>query len=308
MRGDIAEQCNIYYTPKMDDHSRNFNLTGRADRAARGLGMPPDNKYASFVKSLTEQMKKGEQVYFIKRHPGIPIIGATIWTYYATGELKDEMAVNAGGVMAGVQVDEDGALYFVTLRRTTKAGKPFLSGRGGNLGMDTPLTHENKTPFTGTLIKVPPKGSNFFLEKWVIPMNPSPSRPFELTGVNPYKSPNSWVENVNWMYAGVTPISAHGCTCPTTRFHLDWFKRCFVPEGYRYAIGVVDTNGNLIMHIGSYGNHDDAMAMKKNPDDIHLTLPRFIGGTDNYLCFVDWGERLVVLKIGYHAEEVVNVR
>jgi len=91
------------------------------------------------------------------------------------------------------------------------------------------------------------------------------------------------------------------------RFHLDWYKRSFVPEVYRHSIGVLDTNGNLIMRIGQYGNFDSASGREsKVPvggDGIGLTLPRFISGTDNYLAFDDWGERLMVLGLSYHAEE-----
>ena len=36
-------------------------------------------------------------------------------------------------------------------------------------------------------------------------------------------------------------------------------------------------------------------------------MPRFISGTENYLCFDEWGERLVVLKLGYHKEESTKV-
>jgi hypothetical protein len=37
-------------------------------------------------------------------------------------------------------------------------------------------------------------------------------------------------------------------------------------------------------------------------DEIGLFIPRMISGTDNYLCFQDWGERLAVLKLNYHSE------
>ena len=40
---------------------------------------------------------------------------------------------------------------------------------------------------------------------------------------------------------------------------------------------------------------------------IGMIVPRFITGTDNYLAFHDWGERIVVLKLGYHAEESARI-
>ena len=68
------------------------------------------------------------------------------------------------------------------------------------------------------------------------------------------------------------------------------------------------------MHIGQYGNWDSGFGRKSRVpvggDGIAMTFPRYISGTDNYLVFGDRGERLVVLKLNYHAEETVpiNVR
>jgi hypothetical protein len=121
----------------------------------------------------------------------------------------------------------------------------------------------------------------------------------------------TWVENAEWMYAGASPVQYTGCTCPTSRFHLDWFRRTFVPETYRHSIGVLDANGNLIMHLGQYGNFDSWQGPKSRirvgGDDIAMLVPRFISGTDNYLCFYDWGERIAVLKLNYHTEETVPI-
>ena len=103
-----------------------------------------------------------------------------------------------------------------------------------------------------------------------------------------------------------------GCTCPTLRHHTDWYQRSFVPEVYRHSVGVLDTAGNLIMHLGTYGNYDSGHgAQSRIPiggDNIAFFVPRFVSGTDNYLVVADWDERLVVLKLNYHAEEGVPVR
>ena len=45
-----------------------------------------------------------------------------------------------------------------------------------------------------------------------------------------------------------------------------------MPEAYRHSVGILDTAGNLIMHLGQYGN---------------------------YLVVFDWSDRLVVLKLDY---------
>jgi hypothetical protein len=48
--------------------------------------------------------------------------------------------------------------------------------------------------------------------------------------------------------------------------------------------------------------------MKTGSTDIAVNHPRFIGGTDNYLAFDDWGESLKVLKLEYHAENTVPIQ
>jgi len=47
---------------------------------------------------------------------------------------------------------------------------------------------------------------------------------------------------------------------------------------------------------------------KPGATEIGVTNARYLGGTDNYLAFEDWGERIVVLKLACHAEETVEIR
>jgi hypothetical protein len=121
-----------------------------------------------------------------------------------------------------------------------------------------------------------------------------------------------WVEGAEWIYAGAGPLTSTGCSCPRQHLGLDWYKRTYLPEGYRHSIGVLDTNGNLVLHVGRYGNFDDAPGGKNGAkpggDDLGLMSVRFISATDNYLAFGDWSERLVVLKLNYHAEETVPIQ
>jgi hypothetical protein len=141
------------------------------------------------------------------------------------------------------------------------------------------------------------KDVRLLLKKAVIPLDPLPDRPMELQG--------AWVKGAEWLYAGASPIVSGGCSCPSMRHHLDWYKRSYVPEAYRHSIAILDTNGNLIMHPGRYGNFDSACSPKA---EIGITMLRFVSGTDNYLCFEDWGERLVVMKLGYHAKGTAGIK
>ena len=121
----------------------------------------------------------------------------------------------------------------------------------------------------------------------------------------------AWVDGAQWMYAGASPVISVGCSCPTQRMHLDWYKRSFVPEAFRHSIGILDTNGNLVMHIGEYGNFDSCSGPKSRipvgKGGLGMIVPRFVTGTDNYLAYHDWGERIVVLRLKYEAEETVPI-
>jgi len=308
MKGNVAEQCNIYYVPKMEQEGWSLADSGRAARDRLGQGSGP-SRYSEFLRRIEEQRKQGEEVYSIRRVPGIPLAGATIWTFHANGELKQECAAITAEYMVGTQVDEDGYLYFGTSNGKMIDGKVFLAGRGSNLGTNELFHSANKTPTTYSYVKAKPSNVRWILKNAAVPIEPPPARPTDLTSWGPFGHPayQMWAEGVEWIYAGYSPGVAAGCTCPASRAHLDWFKRSYIPEAYRYSIGILDTAGNLIMHIGRYGNLDDALRTKPGSQDIPLTLPRFISGTDSYLAFDDWGERLVVLKLNYHKEESIAI-
>jgi hypothetical protein len=308
MRGNIAENCNIYFVPKMEEDGWALADSGRAMREKLGQGSGP-GRYGEFLRSIQDRQKQGEEVYSIRRIPGIPLAGATIWTFKKTGELQQECAAITTRYLVGTQVDEDGYLYFGTSNGKLIDGKPFLHERGSNLGTDKPFHPANRTPATYTYVKARPQNVRWILKNAPVPLEPLPASPPDIISWGPFGSPESpmWVEGVEWLYAGYSPGVAAGCTCPSSRAHLDWFKRSYIPEAYRHSIAVVDTAGNLIMHLGRYGNMDDVLKTKAGSDDIPLTLPRFISGTDNYLAFEDWGERLVVLKLNYHAEESAEI-
>ncbi len=302
MRGEVAVESNIYYIPKMEEEGFAIAAAGILDRTKRGeYSDAPMGSYANFMKTVKEAEKRGEEMYFIRRRPGVPLAGATVWTYERSGELRAGPAVVAGKLLAGIQIDEDGFLYFVNGRPRNIDKKPFLAGRAGWNG-----SQEKSDIFTSTLLKT--KGTARMVSaKATVPMSKPLGRPPELRGGSGEDQNGVWVEGAEWAYAGAGPVVAGGCSCPSSRLHLDWYKRVYVPEAYRHSIGILDTNGNLIMHLGRYGNFDNApggtKGAKPGGEDIGMMLVRFISGTDNYLVFDDWGEKIVVMKLDYHAEE-----
>jgi len=316
MKGDVVSECNIYYMPKMEEAGWGLVNQGVAARKASGVYVDSGvMDYAKFMRQIQDKQKRGEDVYFIKRRPGIPLAGGTAWTYERSGELLKECAVVGGDLINGVQMDEDRSLYFVNSRIKLVGGKAFLFGKGGSWGGKA-----GQHPFTGTVIKTKAgQKCSIILPNAPVPMDPLPKRPPEILATDfmvevgdHIKGSRSWVEGAEWLYAGASPITAVGCSCPRQHLGLDWYKRVLVPEAYRHSIGILDTNGNLIMHLGSYGNFDDAPGgkdgAKPGGEDIKIMMTRFISATDNYLVYGDWGEKLVVLKLDYHAEESVKIK
>jgi hypothetical protein len=315
MRGDVAEECNVYYVPKMEDIGRGMVEANIASaKKASGFTCVGSRSYAEVKRDFEQMRKRGEEVYSIRRKPGIPLAGGTVWIFNYLGELERECAALMGDLINGVMMDEDHGLYFVWARPRVldPAGeKYFLAGRGGTFG--APKGKGNRNPFTGTLVKAGP-GKRCFarLSRSPVPLDELPQRPADVMTVEFSdvfgKRSGAWVEGAEWLYAGASPIVSTGCSCPTQRLHVDWYKRVFVPEVYRRSFGVLDTAGNLVMHLGRCGNFDDAQKLKPGDTDIPISFIRFVSATDNYICFEDWAERLMVLKIAYHAEETVGIR
>jgi hypothetical protein len=304
MRGQIAVESNIYYVPKMEDAGRELAMAGSSALSASGRYNEEGLRYTSFLRSIQEAEKRGVKTYFVPRKPGIPLAGATVWTFDSTGEESAGAGAIVGFTLAGVQIDEDGYIYFTMSRTRFVGGKKFLERRGGMYG-----GKGGQTPFTGTYVKAKVNTFKLIEKSSIIPIDRPPTRPFDVAG----SGGGAWLEGIEWAYAGASPIAGHrGCTCPSMRTHLDWYKRSFVPEAYRHSIGVLDANGNVIMHLGTYANFDTAPGgkdgAKPGGTDIGTLTPRYIGGTDNYLCFEDWGERIVVLRLEYEEEETARIQ
>jgi hypothetical protein len=316
MRGEVAARSEINYAPKFEDETKEQNMAGSKARTAAGVYNEEWLTYEASIRQLKELEKRGEQVYFFKPRPGLPRTGTSIWTYDRTGELRQECAHISGRYGYGVGIDEDKGLYFVDDHVKLYGDKGFLYGKGGTFG--DPKDTACRWPYTGVMVKAKPDVQCLFLQRNApVPLDPIPDRPADVRDITfpgddkDNKNRDCWVEGAEWIYAGVLPLISGGCNCGHARAHLDWYRRSYVPESYRHSIGILDANGNLIMHLGRFGNFDSAPGGKEGcrvgESDIGLIEPRFPAGTDNYLAFEDWGERFVIMKLTYHAEETAGI-
>jgi hypothetical protein len=316
MRGEIALTFTSMHVPRMDTEHFNSMYSGMEASGGVDAGTKLRSRYASFQRTIKNVDKLGGKVFFIRREPGVPIRGATIWTFDSTGEIKHRAGVVAGMWNNGLGLDEDGYVYFTHVRFAMKGDKPFLHNKGGNFG-GKPLNHTNVQPFNSAYIKTAGHGVRFLAKNSTVPLDQFPDRPADLATQNPeglYSGPGShvWVKDAEWIYAGSGPVVAQHCHCPQMRGHLDWYKRSYVPEPYRHSVGIVDTAGNLILHVGKYGNFDSGngpdSSVPLGGDGIATTMVRYVSATDNYLVIADWGQKLVVTKLDYHAEETAAIK
>ncbi len=172
----------------------------------------------------------------------------------------------------------------------------------------------------GTLMKFTPGESRLLSPRGApVPLAEKPDRPHDVRGY----STSAWAEGAHWLYTGLGwggKNPGTGCACPNARFAFDYLARSFTPEIDRYNVGVLDSNGNLILRVGQYGNVDDGEPLVERGGPPN---PRSIGGdetalkfapyvathTDHRLFIADPGNaRIVSVKLGYHTDELVSLK
>jgi hypothetical protein len=193
----------------------------------------------------------------------------------------------------GTQIDSRGDIYFLHKSNRVYNGKDFF-------------------PLTGCLIKLK-RGKGRFLaaRKPEIPLPPEhrPDVPPQIEGY--------WARDVEWIYPAVGAARhSSPCQCWNSRFALDVYGRTFAPETVRNQVAVLDSSGNLMLHIGRYGNVDDGKPLVED-QRFRTEAPRSIGGdevalmyacytavhTDRRLFIADAGNgRILSVKLGYHTD------
>jgi hypothetical protein len=152
----------------------------------------------------------------------------------------------------------------------------------------------------GAVCKFPPTGGLIYSKGSSLPKD----RPVEFGahyGEVPY-----WTRNMLWKYNGygIVPCSDDVCSCPNGRFDTDVFGRSFIPEHWRHSTAIVDTNGNLITRVGTYGNADSG-TKKGGPVTIGWHCATGVDH-DRYLYIPDIGNsRILRVGLGCEKEETV---
>ncbi len=217
------------------------------------------------------------------------------------GRLIHEDAVRGLPQLDGVHIDRNDNIYVMATPARVLNGTRYF-----NYMSETLIKFQ---PGKGKIVAA---GKNS-----PIPLDASeqPKRSMDLSG--------RWVEGAEWFYGGVgyagfnTPYAGGGCACWFSRFSMDYFARSFAPEPDRFSVAIVDSAGNLITRVGTYGNVDDGVPLIKDGgpsdprplgnDEVSLFHACFTGThSDRRLFIADLGNaRIVSVKLDYRATERV---
>ncbi|MFO7899308.1 MAG: hypothetical protein R6V58_09630, partial [Planctomycetota bacterium] len=252
---------------------------------------------------------KHHQVYKPQIYPG-RVVNSTspcihVWDKH--GRVKYEDALPGVGQCNGVAIDRHDKIYVMHAPSRAYSGKRYFN------------------EMSETLMKVRPGDAKVIASSGSpikLSQSNRPDRPPDLQNSSHGRA---WVENAEWLYGGVGfagfNMIGHGggCACWFARFELDEFARSFAPEPHQYRVAVLDSAGNLILHVGRYGNVADGVPLdrKGGPkavrsiggDEVSLVHACFVGThTDRRLFIADLGNaRILSVKLGYHASETIEL-
>jgi hypothetical protein len=256
--------------------------------------------------------------------------------YGPDGRLKRE-AVLARVVhgSSGLAVDRAGNLYLGSNLKPAE-GSPLpadFAGKAPATGWvwwrrgkrEVPWCYPYSNPYLyhwGSVVKFPPDGGEFFggRSKHELESDkkagkapdpePPPGTPRYRTG---YLNLDVWVKGALWRRQGFSPIPPSGlnwgdpsCTCWTARLAVDDYGRVLAPNVFRFAVEMLDANGNLVVRIGRYGNADSAGPGSRVPEPaIAFAWPAFVAAAGGRLYVSDCANRRVAVVRFDHATTTV---
>jgi hypothetical protein len=234
------------------------------------------------------------KAYAFKTYPGRATQGLVL-VFNKHGKPLYDDALPGIAFMHGIGMDKDHGIYTMAMAHRIHDGKPY---------------HNEATD---TLLKVRPRAAKVYSSNrkmTPVPLTDAvrPDGPPHILGRGGARLGNAWVDRAEWFYGGVGYHGRHsktdgfGCDCSNSRFDLDHFARSFAPEVEHCSVAVLDSAGNLILRVGTYGNVDDA--------GVSLFYAPYVAvRTDRRLFIADPGNhRIVSVKLDYHAETRVSLK
>ena len=268
------------------------------------------------------QFKYTGRPYAPRIYPGRARWGE-IHVYDRHGQVVYQDVFPGMGHMDGVGIDQHDNIYMMA------AAHRIINGRHYDPKLIDDLSE--------TLVKVGPKKAKVLSTgRTPVPL-PRAARPRRSLDISGSTMGPAWIEGADWFYGGLgfagknASWAGGGCCCWNARFDLDYFGRSFAPELRHFSVAVLDTNGNLILRVGRYGNVDDGrpLTLAGGPpsarsiagdggkarrsggnDEVALFHAAYVTThTDRRLFIADAGNaRILSVRLGYHASETVPLR
>jgi DNA-binding beta-propeller fold protein YncE len=307
MNAKVASMVSAIQTP--GHRSFNFWHLGGLDINLKGhIAVTTCNGYD--MQSIPQIMPGEAQIkmegvpYKPNTYPGRMRWGEIhIWDKH--GKVIKEDAVPGMGHLNGIGLDQDDNIYLLT------SAKRIFSGKQTDPGLEVDST--------GTVIKFSANKGKVYSSSDLVPVPlpkaEQPKRSIDIAGMT-----TGWVEGAEWFYGGIGFSKPGGCVCWNARFSKDYFNRSLAPETQNYSVAVIDSNGNLILRVGKYGNVEDGKPLIADGgpketisiggDEVSLFYANYVAShTDKRLFIADAGNtRILSVKLGYHAEEKINIK
>lgn len=112
-----------------------------------------------------------------------------------------------------------------------------------------------------------------------------------------------------WVHEKVSPVTGVHCGCNTGYMTVDLADRIFVMDTARFQVKVLDTSGNIITYIGTYGNRDCGGPKSRYPrPEIPFRSPTGVAvvGDEVYVSD-DLNKRIVRSVLEYMASSQVEI-
>ena len=173
----------------------------------------------------------------------------------------------------------------------------------------------------GSVCKFPPEGGRFWMggaPKSAKKNHPRPDGvPTDAEELRVgYLKRVVWGAGWRWRYRGFAlnpnrteSVGDPTCSCWNGRFALDEFGRLFVPDVFRFSVGVLDGNGNELTRFGRYGNLDSAGPKSAIPEPaipFGWANSVTVGGGKVYLAD-RLNRRIAVVDVTFAAEETCRL-
>lgn len=204
----------------------------------------------------------------------------------------------------GIKADKDGCVYIgLSVKPREEYIPSFFKNR---------LPEEGRGPhpwfyyrqYYGSIVKFRPEGGEVVSD---------PNGTYTATNYSNFHGCS--IKGAEWVHYGFSPchqkdIESSRCSCETSRFDLDGFARCFIPDVLTSTVDVIDSSGNRIMRFGGWGNMDARGPDSPNPKpEIAMAWGILVFVDDTAVYIGDLvNSRIVKAELTFAAKEDLEVK